>query len=84
MLAEAPKRVRQSWFQDAFRKVFFGLRYAGKAIEFAKGKNAIEVGQLDTLPNVIETLIEAVQASELDTQLTAAVAERSKQLRKAG
>ncbi|MCG8271604.1 hypothetical protein MIC97_08825 [Aquamicrobium sp. NLF2-7] len=84
VLVEAPKRVRQGWFQDAYRKIFFGLRYAGKAIEFAKDKNAIEVGQLDALPDVIDTLIEAVRAGELDTQLAAAAAERSKQLRKAG
>lgn len=81
---EAPKRVRQGWFQDAYRKVFFGLRYAGKAIEFAKDKNAIEVGQLETLPSVLDTLIEAVRAGELDAQLAAAAAERGKQLRKAG
>lgn len=81
---EAPKRVRQGWFQDAYRKVFFALRYAGKAIEFAKDKNAIEVGQLEALPGVIDTLIEAVRAGELDAQLTAAAAERGKQLRKAG
>jgi hypothetical protein len=83
VLVEAPKRLRPGWFQDAFRKVFFGLRYAGKAIEFAKDKNAIEVGQLDALPNVIDTLIEAVRAGELDTQLATAAAERRKQLRKA-
>ena len=44
-------------------KVFFAIRYAGKAIEFAKDKNAIEAG-------------------ELDAQLTAAAAERGQMLRK--
>ena len=79
---ETLKRVRQGWFTDASGKVFFGLRYAGQTIEFAKDKNAIEVGELSTLPAVLDTLVEAVRAGELDAQLTAAAAERGKLLRK--
>ena len=80
---EALKRVRQGWFIDGNGKVFFAIRYAGKPIEFAKDKNAIEAGELSALPKIIETLIEAVRAGELDAQLTAAAAERGKLLRKA-
>jgi hypothetical protein len=65
-------------------KVFFGLRYAGKVIEFAKDKNAVEVGELGALPSVIDTLVEAIRAGELDAQLTAAAAARGQLLRKAG
>ncbi|MGJ7043592.1 hypothetical protein J2Y63_006876 [Shinella sp. BE166] len=79
---EALKRVRQGWFTDANGKVFFAIRYAGKAIEFAKDKNAIEAGELSALPTVIDTLVEAVRAGELDAQLTAAAAERGQMLRK--
>lgn len=79
---ETPKRVRQGWFTDGNGKVFFAIRYAGKAIEFAKDKNAIEVGELSALPKVVDTLIEAVRAGELDAQLTAAAVERGKMLRK--
>lgn len=79
---EAVKRVRQGWFTDGSGKVFFALRYAGKSLEFAKDKNAIEAGELSALPKVIDTLIEAVRAGELDTQLTAAAAERGQMLRK--
>ena len=81
---EALKRVRQGWFTDGSGKVFFSVRYAGKSIEFAKDKNAIEAGELAALPKIIDTLIEAVRAGELDVQLTAAAAERGKLLRKAG
>ncbi|WP_412063855.1 DUF6641 family protein [Rhizobium sp. SYY.PMSO] len=81
---EAPKRVRQGWFTDAAGKVFFALRYAGKAIEFAKDKNAVDVGDLSALPAIIDTLAEAVRAGELDVQLTAAAIERGKMLSKAG
>ncbi|MBV2183238.1 MAG: hypothetical protein KUL88_01670 [Rhizobium sp.] len=79
---EALKRVRQGWFTDGNGKVFFALRYAGMAIEFAKDKNAIEAGELSALPKVMDTLIEAVRAGELDAQLTAAAAERGQMLRK--
>lgn len=79
---ETLKRVRQGWFADGNGKVFFAIRYAGQPIEFAKDKNAIEVGELAKLPAVIDTLIEAVRAGELDVQLTAAAAERGKLLRK--
>ena len=80
---ETAKRVRQGWFTDANGKVFLGIRYAGKPIEFAKDKIAIEAGELSALPKIIDTLVEAVRAGELDAQLTAAAAERSKMLRKA-
>jgi hypothetical protein len=79
---EAPKRVRQGWFTDGNGKVFFAIRYAGKPIEFAKDKNAVEAGELSALPKVIDTLVEAVRAGELDAQLTAAAAERGQMLRK--
>lgn len=79
---EAAKRVRQGWFTDGNGKVFFALRYAGKTIEFAKDKNAIEAGELSALPKIIDTLIEAVRDGELDAQLTTAAVERGKMLRK--
>lgn len=80
---ETVKRVRQGWFTDAAGKVFLGIRYAGKSLDFAKDKNAIEVGELKALPAIIDTLAEAVRAGELDAQLTAAAVERAKMLRKA-
>ena len=81
---ETLKRIRQGWFTDASGKVFFAVRYAGKSIEFAKDKNAIEVGELSALPAILDTLIEAIRAGELDTQLTSAATERGQLLRKAG
>ena len=80
---ETPKRMRAGWFVDASGQNFFGLRYAGKPIEFAKDKNAIAVGELAALPAILDTLTEAVRAGELDTQLAAAAAERGHMLRKA-
>ncbi len=81
---KAPKRMRNGWFTDAHGKLFFSLRYAGKSIEFAKDKNAIEISNLSELPAVLDTLIDAVNAGELDAQLTIAAAERGKMTRKSG
>src|SRR5690606_25769293 len=61
---EAPKRLRAGWFTDGSGQTFFALRYAGKPIEFAKGKNAIAVGELSALPAILDTLTEAVRAGE--------------------
>lgn len=80
---ETPKRLRAGWFRDASGQIFFGLRYAGKPIEFAKDKNAIAVGELSALPAILDTLTEAVRAGELDAQLADAAAERGHMLRKA-
>lgn len=80
---ETLKRLRAGWFVDAGGQTFFGLRYAGKPIEFAKDKNAIAVGELSALPAILDTLSEAVRAGELDNQLAAAAAERGLMLRKA-
>jgi hypothetical protein len=79
---EQRKRFRNGWFENAAGQSFFALRYAGKAIELAKGKNAIEVGEFAKLPEIIDTLIGAVNAGELDVQLAAAAAERGQLLRK--
>jgi len=40
-----------------------------KRIEFEKGKAAIAVGTLEKLPAVVDALIKAVRAGELDEQL---------------
>ena len=80
---ETPKRLRAGWFTDGSGQTFFALRYAGKPIEFAKGKNAIAVGELPALPAILDTLTDAVRAGELDEQLAKAAAERGQMLRKA-
>jgi hypothetical protein len=79
----APRAGTQGgWFENATGQTFFALRYAGTVIELAKDKNAIEVSEFEKLPATIDTLIEAVQAGELDAQLTAAAEARGQMLRK--
>jgi hypothetical protein len=45
------------------------VRSGLKPIEFEKGKTAIAVPSLDKIPSVIDTLIAAIRAGELDQQL---------------
>ncbi|CAI9411132.1 hypothetical protein ANOBCDAF_02401 [Pleomorphomonas sp. T1.2MG-36] len=81
---ETPKRLRAGWFTDASGQFFFGLRYAGKTIEFAKDKNAVTVGDFANLPGIIDKLIEAVRGGELEDQFAQASAERRQVLKRAG
>lgn len=73
---DAPRHVRKGWFTDASGKMFFQLRYGAKPLEFAKGMNAVEVQSLNELPEIIGSIIEAINAGELDPQLKSAIAER--------
>lgn len=73
---DAPRTVRKGWFTDASGKMFFQLRYGAKPLEFAKGMNAVEVQNLKEVPVIIGSIIEAINAGELDPQLTAAISER--------
>ncbi|WP_294138256.1 hypothetical protein [Sphingomonas sp.] len=73
---EAARHVRKGWFTDASGKMFFQLRYGSKPLEFAKGMNAVSVQDINEVPVIIGSIIEAINAGELDPQLTAAIAER--------
>ena len=73
---DAPRHVRKGWFIDASGKMFFQLRYGSKPVELAKGMNAVEVAGLTEMPDIIGSIIDAINAGELDPQLMAAAAER--------
>ena len=76
---DAPRHVRKGWFTDVQGKLFFQLRYGGKPVEFTKGMNAVEVENLAELPSLITSIIEAINAGELDVQAKAAIADRKTQ-----
>lgn len=63
------RRVREAWWTGDDGNMFLGLRYGVKPLEFAKGKNAIEVGNLDELVLTLEKLKQATEAGEFDEQL---------------
>lgn len=73
---DAPRHIKKGWFTDPTGKHFFHVRYAGKPLELAKGMNAVAVPDVAALPEVIGSIIDAVNAGELDAQLKQASAER--------
>jgi hypothetical protein len=68
-LREKKKRVRAWWVTDVTGNVVLTVRYGAKPIEFQKGKAAIAVGSKDKLLGVIDTLIFATAAGELDSAI---------------
>jgi hypothetical protein len=69
-LVERPLRTSRWWQSDQNGGFFvMTVKLGSKRIEFEKGKAAIAVGSLEKLPGVIDTLIKAVRAGELDEQL---------------
>src|ERR1019366_3940105 len=65
-LRSLPKKVRPWWRTDPTGAVVLTVRYGAKPIEFAPGKAAIAVGKKEKLVSTLETVIAAVEASELD------------------
>ncbi len=79
---EVPRMMRRWWWQDETDAVLLELRYGNKPIVIADNKSTIEVGAMDKLPKVIDMVIEAVAAGELDKVLKAALGERRVKLRR--
>lgn len=69
VLTEKKAHVRPWWRVDDKGQVILSVKVGYKPIEFEKGKGGIVVGDLEKLPGVIDTLIAAVRAGELDTHL---------------
>jgi hypothetical protein len=58
--------VRPWWKTDPSGQIVMSIKFGAKPIEFEKGKAGIVVPSKDKLPTVIDTLIAAVRAGELD------------------
>jgi hypothetical protein len=58
--------VRPWWKTDPAGQVVMSIKFGARPIEFEKGKAGIVVPSRDKLPAVIDTLISAVRAGELD------------------
>ncbi len=78
---EVPRLLRRWWWKDDTDAVLLELRYGNKPITIADNKSTIEVGAMDKLPKVIDMVIEAVSAGELDKVLKTALGERRVKLR---
>lgn len=70
-LVNAPKRVKRWWSEDADGNCFFVVRYGSKPLALAAGKEAIAVGGKDKLVGVIDAVIAAAKAGELDDMIGA-------------
>src|SRR5664280_107619 len=72
VMVEKHQRVAPWWRAHPNGTYALFVRSGLKPIEFEKGKTAIAVPLLDKLPSVIDTLIAAIRAGELDQQLAQA------------
>jgi hypothetical protein len=66
------KQIRPWWRADGTGNLVLVLRSGLKTLELEKGKPAVLVGSQDKLGSVLETLIAAANAGELDAALEAA------------
>ena len=68
-VVEVQQRVRPWWRTDEKGQVVLFVRIGWMLLEFEKGKTGVLAGAMERLPTVIDTLIEAVRAGELDPVL---------------
>src|SRR5258707_1206933 len=66
---EKKQRVKPWWRVDAAGHLVMSVYHGTKPIEFEKGKAGVAVQSRDKLPAVIDSLIGAVRAGELDDVL---------------
>jgi hypothetical protein len=69
VLVEKPIRTAKWWQLDQNGGCVMTVKIGAKRIEFEKGKAAIAVASMDKLPSMIDSLIKAVRAGELDEQI---------------
>ena len=63
---EKQQRVRPWWRTDAAGGLVLSVYYGAKPIEFEKGKAGIAVASRDKLPALVDALLGAAKAGELD------------------
>ena len=73
-LVTVPKRVKRWWRMDAQGTCFLVLRYGNRVVTLNAGRTAIAVGPKSKLVQVIDTVITATKAGEMDAMLAAAQA----------
>ena len=73
---QRPVTLRQWWTVADGGVAQFGVRYGAVPLQLQPGKAAVEVAKLADLPVVIKTLLQAVEAGELDAAVAAAMGSR--------
>ena len=64
---EVPKRVKRWWTASVDGKINLVVRYGSKPLEFAKGKNAVELASEAEVADKLRQVREAAELGELDT-----------------
>ena len=64
---EVAKRVKRWWTASVDGKINLVVRYGSKPLEFAKGKNAIELSTEAEVADVLAKVREAAENGDLDT-----------------
>lgn len=70
-LIEVDKRLKRWWVINEDGSIILGIKWGSKLMELDKGKTGIVIDSLNTLIIVIEKLITAVDAGELDNNINA-------------
>ena len=73
---QRPVKLRHWWTVADGGVAQFGVRYGAVPLQLQPGKTGVEVAKLADLPVVIKTLLQAVDAGELDTAVAAAMGSR--------
>ena len=68
------KRIKRWWRTDHLGNTTLVVRYGAKPIEFAPGKTAIAVGDKNRVPEVLNAVLAATAAGELDSLFPASAA----------
>ena len=74
---ETPKRIKAWWWPADNGKLLLSIRYGSKRLEWAKGKNAVEVADLSGVVDALNIIKQAALNGELDATIEAV----SRQLR---
>lgn len=82
-LVDSPKRVKRWWRMDGSGNCYLILRYGNKLIAPTPDKAAIAVGDRGKLAEVLEAVITAAKAGELDAAIDVTKGEDRKPKRKA-
>jgi hypothetical protein len=69
---QRPVRLKQWWFKAPSGAVLLTVRYGAHPLSIANGMAAVELEKMEDLPQTISTIIQAVDAGELDAELAAA------------
>jgi hypothetical protein len=69
VMIEVDKRLKRWWSAATDGSVILAVKWGSKSIEFEKGKAAVTVRNMASLVAVIEKLIAAAEAGEMDAMI---------------